>query len=43
MTRPGFEPAPPASEAKALTITLSGPYIQRIRHRNQYKGNVFYL
>ena len=25
MTRPGFEPAPPASEADALTITLSGP------------------
>ena len=30
MTRPGLEPAPPASEANALTITLSGPvkYIQ---------------
>ena len=25
MTRPGLEPAPPASEANALTITLSGP------------------
>ena len=27
MTRPGLEPAPPASEANALTITLSGPVI----------------
>ena len=26
MTRPGLEPAPPASEANALTITLSGPF-----------------
>ena len=25
MTRPGLEPVPPASEANALTITLSGP------------------
>ena len=27
MTRPGFEPAPPASEANALTIRLSGPVV----------------
>ena len=27
MTRPGFEPAPRASEADALTIMLSGPAI----------------
>ena len=27
MTRPGLEPAPPASEANALAITLSGPVV----------------
>ena len=36
MTRPGLEPAPPASEANALTITLSGPEIINIYKR---KGN----
>ena len=30
MTRPGFEPAPPASEADALTIMLSGPVYLKI-------------
>ena len=32
MTRPGLEPAPPASEANALTITLSGPVNAAYQH-----------
>ena len=32
MTRPGLEPAPPASEANALTITLSGP-VDKVPHK----------
>ena len=43
MTRPGLEPAPPASEANALTITLSGPVRRRAIYFQGFgeKGHLF--
>ena len=40
MTRPGLEPAPPASEANALTITLSGPWLKMVIYTNSTHGKL---